>query len=103
MIDRKPNAHPSKSDRFRTCSIAPSANDSVPLLIVLGVVALWRLCGLVLSIPKVIAEAHWERVGIYLSQWVSYDVKRNSGLRATRLRRNIRNFRRWAIIRIRIG
>ncbi|NLS01840.1 phosphonate ABC transporter, permease protein PhnE [Rhizobium sp. P32RR-XVIII] len=27
------------------------------------------------DLPKMIAEAHWERVGIYLSQWVSYDVQ----------------------------
>jgi phosphonate transport system permease protein len=27
------------------------------------------------DLPKLIAEAHWERVGIYLSQWVSYDVQ----------------------------
>ena len=27
------------------------------------------------SLPAVISEAHWERVGIYLSQWISYDVQ----------------------------
>ncbi|MBY5833232.1 phosphonate ABC transporter, permease protein PhnE [Rhizobium ruizarguesonis] len=27
------------------------------------------------DLPKLFAEAHWERVGIYLSQWVSYDVQ----------------------------
>ncbi|MGO7035788.1 phosphonate ABC transporter, permease protein PhnE [Rhizobium ruizarguesonis] len=27
------------------------------------------------DLPKLFVEAHWERVGIYLSQWVSYDVQ----------------------------
>lgn len=27
------------------------------------------------DLPKVIAEAHWERFGIYMSQWISYDVQ----------------------------
>ncbi|TAU91213.1 phosphonate ABC transporter, permease protein PhnE [Rhizobium leguminosarum] len=27
------------------------------------------------DLPKLFTEAHWERVGIYLSQWVSYDVQ----------------------------
>ncbi|EJC74764.1 phosphonate ABC transporter, permease protein PhnE [Rhizobium leguminosarum bv. trifolii WSM2012] len=27
------------------------------------------------DLPKLFAEAHWERVGIYLSQWVSYEVQ----------------------------
>ncbi len=35
-----------------------------------GIYAVWFF-----DLPKLIAEAHWERVGIYLSQWVSYDVQ----------------------------
>ena len=27
------------------------------------------------NLGAVISEAHWERVGIYLSQWISYDVQ----------------------------
>jgi len=27
------------------------------------------------SLPTVIREAHWERFGLYLSQWISYDVQ----------------------------
>jgi phosphonate transport system permease protein len=27
------------------------------------------------DLPKLMAEAHWERVGIFLSQWISYDVQ----------------------------
>ncbi len=35
-----------------------------------GLYAVWFF-----DLPKLLAEAHWERVGIYLSQWVSYDVQ----------------------------
>jgi phosphonate transport system permease protein len=34
------------------------------------------------NLPKVIAEAHWERLGIYLTQWVSYDIQPEFGLDA---------------------
>ncbi|MFC5760151.1 phosphonate ABC transporter, permease protein PhnE [Rhizobium sp. GCM10022189] len=45
------------------------------LLIVLatilyGIYAVWFF-----DLPKLVAEAHWERFGIYMSQWVSYDVQ----------------------------
>lgn len=35
-----------------------------------GLYAIWFF-----DLPKLLAEAHWERAGIYLSQWVSYDVQ----------------------------
>ncbi|AGS20037.1 phosphonate ABC transporter, permease protein PhnE [Rhizobium etli] len=35
-----------------------------------GLYAVWFF-----DLQKLLAEAHWERVGIYLSQWVSYDVQ----------------------------
>ena len=35
-----------------------------------GLYAVWFF-----DLPKLFAEARWERVGIYLSQWVSYDVQ----------------------------
>ncbi|PDT16964.1 phosphonate ABC transporter, permease protein PhnE [Rhizobium sp. J15] len=35
-----------------------------------GLYAVWFF-----DLPKLFAEAHWERVGIYLSQWISYDVQ----------------------------
>ena len=35
-----------------------------------GMYAVWFF-----DLPKLLAEAHWERVGIYMSQWVSYDVQ----------------------------
>src|SRR3954463_6500147 len=39
------------------------------------------------DLPKLVAEAHWERFGIYLTQWVSYDVQpefriRDDGIKA---------------------
>ncbi|MBB3655778.1 phosphonate transport system permease protein [Rhizobium sp. BK650] len=45
------------------------------LLIVLatilyGIYAVWFF-----DLPKLVAEAHWERFGIYMSQWISYDVQ----------------------------
>lgn len=39
-------------------------------VILYGIYAVWFF-----DIPKLIAEAHWERFGIYMSQWVSYDVQ----------------------------
>ncbi len=39
------------------------------------------------NLPYVISTAHWERTGVYLSQWISYDVQPefrfdNSGITA---------------------
>ncbi len=39
-------------------------------IVLYGIYAVWFF-----DLPKVISEAHWERVGIYLSEWVSYDVQ----------------------------
>src|SRR5262245_9915821 len=39
-------------------------------IILYGIYAVWFF-----DLPKLVAEAHWERVGIYLSQWISYDVQ----------------------------
>ncbi len=39
-------------------------------VILYGIYAVWFF-----DLPKVVSEAHWERVGIYLSQWISYDVQ----------------------------
>lgn len=45
---------------------------------------LMMLCGILLyclysawffDLPKLVAEGHWERLGIYLRQWISYDVQ----------------------------
>jgi phosphonate transport system permease protein len=42
----------------------------VLVTILYGSYAVWFF-----DLPKVIAEAHWERFGIYMSQWISYDVQ----------------------------
>ncbi|MDE1993419.1 MAG: phosphonate ABC transporter, permease protein PhnE [Rhizobiaceae bacterium] len=39
-------------------------------IILYGFYAVWFF-----DLPKLVAEAHWERVGIYLSEWISYDVQ----------------------------
>jgi phosphonate transport system permease protein len=39
-------------------------------LLLYAIYAVWFF-----QLPKILGEAHWERVGIYLSQWVSYDVQ----------------------------
>ena len=35
------------------------------------------------DLPNVIRQAHWERTGLYLSEWISYDVKSEFRLSAT--------------------
>ncbi len=45
-----------------------------PLLLVAGVVLYAVYAAWFFNLPNVIAAAHWERMGIYLSQWISYDV-----------------------------
>ncbi|PZM16069.1 phosphonate ABC transporter, permease protein PhnE [Rhizobium tubonense] len=39
-------------------------------LLLYGIYSVWFF-----DLPKLMAEAHWERVGIFLSQWISYDVQ----------------------------
>ena len=46
-----------------------------PVMLVAGlalylVYAVWFF-----DLPKVIRQAHWERTGLYLSEWISYDVQ----------------------------
>ncbi|AYG64772.1 MULTISPECIES: phosphonate ABC transporter, permease protein PhnE [unclassified Rhizobium] len=45
------------------------------LMILIGVILYGFYAVWFFNLPKVIAEAHWERVGIYLSEWISYDVQ----------------------------
>jgi phosphonate transport system permease protein len=45
------------------------------LLIVLATILYGSYAVWFFDLPKVIAEAHWERFGIYMSQWISYDVQ----------------------------
>ena len=43
---------------------------TVVALVLYGIYAVWFF-----ELPKIFAEAHWERVNIYLRQWISYDVQ----------------------------
>ena len=45
------------------------------LLIVLATILYGFYAVWFFDLPKLIAEAHWERFGIYMSQWISYDVQ----------------------------
>jgi phosphonate transport system permease protein len=38
-------------------------------VVVYGLYAVWFF-----NLPAILAAAHWERTGLYLSQWISYDV-----------------------------
>lgn len=54
---------------------------SVVALVLYGFYAVWFF-----EIPRIMSEAHWERVGLFLGEWVSYDVQpefRISGSRIT--------------------
>jgi phosphonate transport system permease protein len=45
-----------------------------PLLVVVGVALYFVYAVWFFSLPTVLAEARWDRLGNYLQQWVSYDV-----------------------------
>jgi phosphonate transport system permease protein len=54
---------------------------TVVALVLYGFYAVWFF-----EIPRIVSEAHWERVGLYLGEWVSYDVQpefRLSGAKIT--------------------
>lgn len=46
-----------------------------PLLGAVLVVAYLAYAVWLFGVPGVVASAHWERFGIYLSQWISYDIQ----------------------------
>eukprot|EP01035_Chromulina_nebulosa_P010344 gene10344-13902_t len=45
------------------------------LLMVIGTLIYAIYAAWFFDLPKLVAEAHWERFGIYMVQWVSYDVQ----------------------------
>ncbi|MDB5525485.1 MAG: phosphonate transporter, inner rane subunit [Rhizobium sp.] len=45
------------------------------LLMVIGTLLYAIYASWFFDLPKLVAEAHWERFGIYMIQWVSYDVQ----------------------------
>jgi phosphonate transport system permease protein len=48
-----------------------------PLVLVIGVVAYIFYAVWFFNLPQILSTAHWERMGIYLSQWISYDIQPN--------------------------
>lgn len=44
-----------------------------PLLLVAGVIGYLAYAVWFFNLPQVLHDSHWERLGIYLSQWISYD------------------------------
>jgi phosphonate transport system permease protein len=47
----------------------------LPLLIAVGTVLYVAYAVGFFNLPQILGTAHWERVGIYLSQWISYDIQ----------------------------
>lgn len=45
------------------------------LLMVIGTLLYALYASWFFDLPRLVSEAHWERFGIYLTQWVSYDVQ----------------------------
>lgn len=46
-----------------------------PVLVVFGIVAYVIYAVWFFNLPEVLRNSHWERTGIFLSQWISYDVQ----------------------------
>ncbi len=47
----------------------------VPAVVVAGTILYLIYAVWFFNLPQVLANAHWERFGLYLSQWVGYDVQ----------------------------
>ena len=62
-------------ERFPQAFNPPFRKRFGGLLVVIGLL-LYALYSIwFFQLPKILGEAHWDRVGIFLSQWVSYDVQ----------------------------
>lgn len=68
------DATKSLEERFPDAFHRPLFKRFAPLLAIAGVVLYLAYAIWFFSLPKVLAEAKWDRLGNYLSQWVSYDV-----------------------------
>ncbi|MEZ2130166.1 MULTISPECIES: phosphonate ABC transporter, permease protein PhnE [unclassified Sinorhizobium] len=62
-------------ERFPEVFHRPFLKRFGPLLTLIGVILYGIYAVWFFDLPKLVAEAHWERFGIYMSQWVSYDVQ----------------------------
>src|SRR5258708_2350511 len=54
----------------------------LPLLALAGVVLYCAYVVWFFAIPSVVMNAHWERAGEYLSQWIAYEVRPEFRIRA---------------------
>jgi phosphonate transport system permease protein len=61
-------------DRFPSVFRPSLFKRFLPLVLVFGVVLYFFYAAWFFALPKVLAEAKWERAGTVLSQWISYDV-----------------------------
>ncbi|TGS10369.1 phosphonate ABC transporter, permease protein PhnE, partial [Mesorhizobium sp. M4B.F.Ca.ET.190.01.1.1] len=62
-------------ERYPQVFRRPAYKRFGPLLLLLGTVfhlayAMWFF-----SLPQVLRESHWERLPLFLSQWISYDLQ----------------------------
>jgi phosphonate transport system permease protein len=46
-----------------------------PLILLVGIIGYLAYAVWFFDLPKIVHEAHWERTGLYLSQWISYDIQ----------------------------
>jgi phosphonate transport system permease protein len=73
-------------ERFPEAFNPPFLKRFGPLLTVIALILYGFYSVWFFDVPKIMAEAHWERVGLYLGEWISYDVQpefRLSGSRIT--------------------
>src|SRR5690242_17921424 len=57
----------------------------LPLLIAAGTVLYVLYAAWFFSLPTILGAAHWDRVGVYLAQWISYDIQPQFRLDAERI------------------
>ena len=62
-------------ERFPEVFHQPFLKRFGPLLMLIGVILYGVYTVWFFDVPKLVAEARWERFGIYMSQWISYDVQ----------------------------
>ncbi|MER8695275.1 phosphonate ABC transporter, permease protein PhnE [Mesorhizobium opportunistum] len=62
-------------DRFPQVFRRPAYKRFGPLFLLLGTVLYLAYAMWFFSLPQVLRESHWERLPLFLSQWVSYDLQ----------------------------
>src|SRR5438105_397280 len=62
-------------DRFPQVFRRPAYKRFGPLLLLVGTVLYLAYAMWFFSLPQVLRESHWERLPLFLSQWISYDLQ----------------------------